>query len=120
MSVQCDAEVSQQRELGRYLLEQQEGAAASFAQELAAKDVAYTRFWQYAGLPMKPSHLRLADSALAGTPLLNPQAIVRAMQSEQAKEVLRPPAVMEDSDTTAAPHHLVGTQVGLISFISNS
>lgn len=73
--MQCEADVTQQQQMERYLVERHDSAATSFAQELAAKDEQYTRFWQYTGLPMKPSHLRLDGSKLEGEGLLDPGAL---------------------------------------------
>ena len=107
--VQYEEEVKGRGVAGEHLALQQREANASFEHELACKDVAYTHRWRYAGLPVKPSHLRLDPEKVEHAGLLDPKTIMHAHADERTAELLRPPPVHEFNDATAAPHYLAQT-----------
>ena len=103
-------EIAQHGARAQYLQTEQQKAAVSFQQELDAKDEEFTRFWRYAGLPMRPTHLALAPKQLSKGKLLNPKGIGERLAQRQQHEVLSPAEVFDFNDATAAPHYLAQTQ----------
>ena len=109
-SVQYDEQVGRHEALNVYLLAEQQAAVESFERELDRKDDDFTRFWRYAGLPIKPSHLALDTQQLQDAKLLDPKSIGIGLDAKHVKEVLRPAEVFEFNDACAAPHYLAQTQ----------
>jgi hypothetical protein len=103
------SDIAAHRATEQYLLDQKAQADACFKEDLDRKDAAFTRFWRYTGLPMPASHLALDASQVASGHLLNPKAIVGAVNEMRRKEVLSPAQVFEFNDATAAPHYLAQT-----------
>ena len=110
---QYSSEISSRQELAAYLQQQQAQASTAHQQELDANDKLYTHFWRYAGLPPKPSHLTFDGTKTSADHLLNPKAIMGAVQQVHSKEVLQPTQVFEFSDATAAPHYLQQTAANI-------
>lgn len=107
--VQYAQEIEGRGNIEEHLASQQHEASLSFEHELACKDAAYTHRWRYAGLPVKPSHLRLDPEKLGGAGLLDPKNIMSGHAEQRAAELLQPPPVHEFNDSTAAPHYLAQT-----------
>ncbi|MEW5318142.1 MAG: hypothetical protein WDW38_009388 [Sanguina aurantia] len=103
--------------LEQYLQAAQEEAREAEARCLADADAEFTPAWRDAGLPMKPSHLRLDPSKMEGGRLVNPTTIISAYNQIKRKEVLQPPQVFEYNDTSVEPHYLRMTQ-GLQSSVT--
>ncbi|MEW5301041.1 MAG: hypothetical protein WDW36_003924 [Sanguina aurantia] len=64
--------------LEQYLQAAQEEAREAEARCLADADAEFTPAWRDAGLPMKPSHLRLDPGRMEGGRLVNPTTIISA------------------------------------------
>ena len=76
---------------------------------LASPAAEFTPGWRAAGLPVKPSALRLDQQRLAAAGLLDPLELRQRQSSHVQQEVLLPPRVFEYNDTSQAPHYLQST-----------
>lgn len=63
---------------------------------------------------MRPSHLQLDGTTMAGGRLVNPKTIMQQYQAVKAKEVLLPPRIFEYNDVTADPNYLKTTQAQMV------
>lgn len=93
----------------RAYLEERHAAAREAEARLAAEnDALYTPMWRDTGVPVKPSPLDVDPEKLASAALLNPKAIVAAVQNRTNRE-MQPPQFPEFMEPAADFHYLTET-----------
>ncbi|GBF91983.1 hypothetical protein Rsub_04707 [Raphidocelis subcapitata] len=105
-----DGESGAAAALQAYLRQARLEAEAAEAEALARADAEFTPAWRLAGLPSKPSPLRVDPAKAATAALLDPAAAHRELARRLEVAELSPPRVFEYDDDTLEPHHLQATE----------